>query len=429
MPLLSEWGPAHVRIVRRSDTLVAVRYALIPVLVACGSSTTSSVPTTAAASSTSTIVEVAGPPLGDPGPPPAASTPEGQVLALVNEFRRRAGVPPVVYDNTLSQGCREHANYMVLNRGTHAMYHLNAHHQDPKLPGATAAGAECGARADLSHSVENIPDAVRGWMGSLYHRQPVIAPYVARVALGYAKLPGGNYAVALRFVLGPYDSRLYPVMYPADGNVDVPVDFHSEVPSPLPRVPYAGHPISLVVPVDDPITDVTAQLLDDTGREVQCFVSTPEQPATSYSLRNGGIIGVIPQKPLRAGTRYTASIAATWKGAVHRWTATWTTMKRVTVDASDETALRGALGKPALVRGIIKHASDISGNMYLTLYENPGSKGVAKVTLIVATSHAKYRPHELRGKAVEVEATPSIYLGSIQLDASLNGPGVWRFIK
>ena len=168
-----------MRIVRRSE----VRHALIPLLVACGSSTTSSVPTTTAATSTttsSTIVEVAGPPLGDPGPPPAASTPEGQVLALVNEFRRRAGVPPVVYDNTLSQGCREHANYMVLNRGTHAMYHLNAHHQDPKLPGATAAGAECGARADLSHSVENIRDAVRGWMGSLYHRRMDQALSLAR---------------------------------------------------------------------------------------------------------------------------------------------------------------------------------------------------------------------------------------------------------
>jgi len=408
-----------------------VKLALLGLLVACGSSTATSMPstTTTTTTTTSTMVGVAGPPLGDPGPPPAAGTPEAEVLALVNEYRKRAGVPPVVYDNTLSKGCHEHANYMVLNRGTHAMYHLNAHHQDPKLPGATMDGAECGGRADLSHSVENIPDAVRGWMGTLYHRQPVIAPYNGRIALGYAKLPGGHYAVALRFVLGPYDSRLYPVVYPADGNTDVPVDFHSEVPNPLPRVPYAGHPISLVVPVADPVTGVTATLVDEAGTAIPFFLSTPEQPATEYSPRNAGIIGVIPQKPLRAGTRYTATIAATWKGETRTWTSTWMTMPRISVDAADEAAMRAALGRPALVRGVITHASDISGNLHLTLYENPGSKGVAKVTVVVPTSHVKQRPHELRGKKVEVEATPKIHLGSIQLDASLNGPGVWRFVK
>jgi hypothetical protein len=41
----------------------------------------------------------------------------------------------------------------------------------------------------------------------------------------------------------------------------------------------------------------------------------------------------------------------------------------------------------------------------------------------------KFPRHELQGKKVEVEITPTIYMKSIQLDASLNGPGVWRFVK
>lgn len=182
-------------------------------------------------------------------------------------------------------------------------------------------------------------------------------------------------------------------------------------------------------PVDDPVTDVTATLVDDSEQEVPIFLSTREQPASEYSPRNHGIIGLIPQKPLRAGTRYTASVTATWKGTPRTWTSTWTTMPRITVDATDETAMHAALGKPALVRGTIKHASDISGVYYLTLYENPGSKVVSKVTVVVAGSHVKQSRHELRGKKIEVEITPTIHLKSIQLDASLNGPGVWRFVK
>ncbi|HEY5933478.1 MAG TPA: CAP domain-containing protein [Kofleriaceae bacterium] len=407
-----------------------MRLLLLGWLVACGptpSSTTTTI--TKTTHETSTMVGIAGPPLGDPGPPPATGTPEAQVLALVNDFRRRAGMPPVIYDNTLSQGCHEHAQYLVLNRSTHATYHLNAHHQDPKLPGATPAGAACGAHADLSHSVENIPDAVHGWMASLYHRQPVIAPYNGRIALGYAPRPGGNYAVALRFVLSPYDSRLYPVAFPGDGNTDVPVDFHSEVPNPLPRVPYAGHPFTLVFPAYDPITDVTATLVDDAGKPVPFFESTPQKPASQYSENNHGIVGIIPEKPLRAGVRYTASVTATWKGEKLTRTASFTTMPRRTVDASDEAGMRAALGKPALVRGTIKHASDISGVYHLTLHDSPLSKGITRVTVVVAGSHVKIPRAQLTGKKIEVEITPKIYLKSIQLDASLNGPGIWRFVK
>jgi len=398
-------------------------------IAACGPSAPASTTTHITTHTTSDIVGVAGPSLGDPGPPPIAGSPEADVLALVNEFRRRAGVPPVVYDNTLSQGCHEHARYMVLHRGTHAMYHLNAHLQDPKLEGATAAGAACGAHADLSHSVENIADAVHGWMASLYHRQPVIAPYNGRIALGYAKLPGGNYAVALRFVMAPYDRRLYPVAYPGDGNTNVPIDFHSEVPNPLPRVPYAGHPFTLVFPAYDPVTNVAASLVDDAGEPVPIFLSTPEQPATEYSQNNHGIVGLIPQKPLRAGARYTATVTASWKDQTLTRSSTFTTAPRVTVDATDQAGMRAALGKPALVRGTIKAASDISGVYHLTLHEDPLSKNVTRVTVVVAGSHVSIPRQQLVGKKIEVEITPSIYLKSIQLDASLNGPGVWRFVK
>src|SRR5262245_54626399 len=85
-----------------------------------------------------------------------ADAPDQQVLALLNRYRTLAGLRAVKLDSTLSKGCMEHAEYMRLNHGTAAMQGLNPHTQDPKLPGATPAGAACGKAADLFAGVADL---------------------------------------------------------------------------------------------------------------------------------------------------------------------------------------------------------------------------------------------------------------------------------
>jgi uncharacterized protein YkwD len=131
--------------------------------------------------------------------PDGASAEERVMLELINDYRRRAGVAPVALDLAFSQGCREHASYLVINRGKPQLYHLNAHRQDPSLPGATPAGAECGGASDITHNAPSLSAAVHGWMGTLLHRGPILAAYVDRVGVGSAQLPGGHYVVVLRF--------------------------------------------------------------------------------------------------------------------------------------------------------------------------------------------------------------------------------------
>jgi hypothetical protein len=377
---------------------------------------------------------------GDPVPPRVdrdtgeGEAPEQGMLRLINAYRRAAGVDPVSIDPELTEGCREHARYMVLNRGKPQLYSINAHHQDPELPGATPAGAECGKHADLYPNVPDLRAAVHGWMATLYHRRPILSPRITRVGIGSAPLPAGErVAVALRFVYGDAaDAPARPIAYPADGQTDVPVDFQSEAPTPIPPGGSAtpGYPFTLQVPASDPLSDVDATLEDGDGNAVPIYLSSPEKPASKYN-RQRGLIGVIPQQTLRAGERYTATVTATWKGEPGTWTSRFTTMARTEVEATDEAALLAAVGKPARVRGVVKRASKItSGTVMLKLEGPPAGGSILSVAATVPldqvsaetelTSKSRYL-NELRGLTVEVDATPSFDYRSLRLEVPPTG--------
>ena len=111
------------------------------------------------------------------------------MLRLVNEYRRVAGVPPVPLDPTLTKGCRGHTAYMVQNRGLPQLHSINAHHQDPSLPGATPDSAECGKHAVLYPNVPDLRTVVHGWMGSILHltgRFDLQSGKLARAAVVYS---------------------------------------------------------------------------------------------------------------------------------------------------------------------------------------------------------------------------------------------------
>lgn len=351
------------------------------------------------------------------------------MVALVNEFRRVAGVHPTALDPALTRGCREHARYMVINRGKPQLHSINAHRQDPSLPGATPEGAACGRAAVLYKSIGDLRTAVHGWMATLYHRAPIIAPYMTRVGVGAHPLPTRirRVAVALRFVAGVTHPEMWPVVYPADGQRQVPVHFQSENPDPIPiRSPSRspGYPITLQFSPLDSVTSVSATLTDGAGKAVPFHLSSPEKPASKYNPQRG-LIGVIPVHQLRSGTTYKATITATWKGKVETTTTTFTTMKRVEVDSTDEEALLAALGKPARVRGVVKWARLGSGSVNIKLVGPPLGGRILTVSLFVPKSAfvaaggklGKNRYIEgLVGRTVEVDASPKHMFRTVRFE-------------
>lgn len=246
---------------------------------------------------------------------------ELEALAVVNRYRALAGVPAIGVDTLLGDGCVEHARYLWINRGKREASGLRAHDQVASLPGATAAGARCGKAAVIHFAARGARAAIEDWMGTLYHRAPIVSPYVDRIAIGAAG--EARMAIAMTFALRR-TTHTWPVAFPVDGQRDVPTDFVPEVPDPIPGDAAAGYPFTLQFPSDEAVTGVRATLVDGDGHPVALWLSSPEHPANPAHAQRG-LIGVIPQRPLRANTRYTVTVEATWRGRRGAWTSSFAT--------------------------------------------------------------------------------------------------------
>lgn len=340
-------------------------------------------------------------------------TPEQRVKNIVDGYRARAGLPPVVLDPVLSRGCMEHAEYMRLNKDTDAMAGLNAHTQRPNLPGATPAGAACGKAADLFPGVSDLGVAVDGWMSGLYHRRPIMDPTLGKIGVGYAKLPDGSYMAALMFVnrTDPAMTPAWPVPYPADKQNEIPLDFGNEVPNPVPGGGRAGYPITIQFPPFDNVTRVAAKLTTG-GKDVPFYLSDPEHPATSFGQY--GVICLIPKVPLAPKTTYTVSVSASWKGKPVSHTWSFTTLSLISVDAHDEAAVVKALNIAATLKGTVLHGGMMDSETAFLQIGERQLKNYKMISVLIPKAlwtQLGGSPARFVGKKIEVDGTPHLVQG------------------
>jgi hypothetical protein len=134
------------------------------------------------------------------------------------------------------------------------------------------AGAACANAADLFLGVSDLGVAIDEWMAGMYHRRPMLDPQLDRIGIGYARLPDGMLAAALRFKNSTRRGGNWPVAYPADKQADVPLDYGAEFPNPIPTHGTGGYPITLQFPPFDKVTGVSAKLTDATGNPIEFFL-------------------------------------------------------------------------------------------------------------------------------------------------------------
>lgn len=356
-------------------------------------------------------------------------TPELQVKQIVDRYRAAVGLPPVVLDAGLSKGCMEHAAYMRQNQGTDAMAGLNAHTQRPELPGATPAGAKCAKAADLFPGVSDLGAAVDGWMSGLYHRRPILAPPLARIGVGYAKLADGSYMAALMFVdgLDGNNAARWPVAYPAANQTAIPLDFGDEIPNPVPGGGRAGYPITLQFPPFDKVAGVTAKLVDAAGKDVPFYLSSPEHPATSFGQY--GVICVIPKLPLAPRTTYTVTISATWKAVPNTYSWKFTTLSLVPVDAHDEAAVVASLGVAATLRGTVQHGGMMNSETAFLQIGERQLKNYKMISVLIpkATMAQLGTPASFVGKRIEADGTPHLVQGQY-INVTITVPSQLRVV-
>jgi uncharacterized protein YkwD len=119
-----------------------------------------------------------------------------RIVAQVNAVRKAAGLPAVHLDAELSKGCQSHARYLSLNEKRPAAHGLAVHREDTDLPGATPEGARA-AKESVIAVVLDPRTCVEGWMATLYHRIPILAPNLERVGFGHARMSDRKWACVL----------------------------------------------------------------------------------------------------------------------------------------------------------------------------------------------------------------------------------------
>ena len=346
-----------------------------------------------------------------------------ELYASINAIRAQAGLPALVLDPLLSEGCQQHARYMVANRGTPAMAGLNAHHQRPELPGASPAGAECAAHAVLAPGTADLASALRAWMGGLYHRRPFLSPRVHRMGVGFAPLPEGGIMAALMLPEDPSnDMSRWPTLWPVNGQTNVPLEFGTEVPNPIPGGGnIGGYPVTLFLPDQKPV-GIKSATLTANDQEVPVYLSSPAAPVTEFSRY--GVVSLIPKEPLLPGTVYHVRIVTELAGRTSTVTSSFRTVELAEVAADDPAAMSRAVGVPSRVVGRVAHAGRMpDGTVYLQL--TTGNRG-AMVSVMVGPQlwlelARNADPLSWRDHHLQVEATPQ-RVGSKYINLPVGAP-------
>jgi hypothetical protein len=167
---------------------------------------------------------------------------------------------------------------------------------------------------------------VDGWVGTVYHRIPFTSAEVLEVGFGYTDTYAG-----MALVLPFPDAERTAILYPADGQVDVPTSFDSntEVPDPAPNHGVVGYPIS--VSVGEPVFG-NVSTADPYGlRLISASVVGPEgalellmlDPSTDSYMFN--MAAVMPVSPLSAATTYDVEMTVEFGGEQETLTGSFTT--------------------------------------------------------------------------------------------------------
>ncbi|MCK6524867.1 CAP domain-containing protein [Myxococcota bacterium] len=261
---------------------------------------------------------------GDPGASEAAL----EAIYRTNCYRNLLGLDLGQLNPKLNDAAQAHADYMQQNKTLD-------HSEQAGKPGYTgdqvwdraeAAGRELQSGESIGEVISqgtNPTEAVDGWMNSVYHRTPFSSP--EWIAAGYGQ--AGNYSSMTTLQAFP-NSFEGAVLYPVNGQVDVPASFNSdqEFPDPAPNAELVGPPITVTIASADYFSGqnwfraelLSASLTGPDGEEALITLTPDEDPWL------GSMIALLPERPLTPGATYTVAVSVAWNGGEEDLTATFT---------------------------------------------------------------------------------------------------------
>src|SRR5580658_265047 len=273
-------------------------------------------------------------------------------LTTVNLYRTLLKLQPVAEDPALSQGCKDHAKYLVTNYGPTIAAGVNIaslmHTEDESKTGYTPDGIKAARASDVMFQrpqkftdEQRMTRAIESWIAGPFHRPSLVNPDLRQVGFGQycgqricaaaldwrsdlePSLPGGH----------PYAS---PIEVPPDGATVKPSGFGNEWPSPISNCP--GYPnnapaITIQVGINMPATLTDASLTQTSGAAAGTRVGTCPYDFQTYTnpdpgtqahgrevLRFFGEAVMMVRDPLSAGQTYRVDM--TVNGKPYMWSIT-----------------------------------------------------------------------------------------------------------
>jgi uncharacterized protein YkwD len=282
-----------------------------------------------------------------PRPEDGPIIPQGEAIAAkalerINFHRAVAGQPAVVLRDTLSKGCLLHADYLAFNYHHPTFAAEGPHRENRDLPGYTAQGEETARNSVINFiTAPNEPPgldpreqiAVDSLMSTFFHRVPLLHPDLRHVGIGTARgRQKGQWhwvtVVDIRDSRRSGGSRGWVVLYPGDGQKDVPTTFlNTEHPSPTPPEGFGkklGYCVTATFAAATKVAGAEARLTGPDGEALDAWVSSPSRPAAGAQVQMNTVC-IIAKTPLRPMTTYTATVNASVDGKDQRRSWSFTT--------------------------------------------------------------------------------------------------------
>ncbi|AKF25006.1 hypothetical protein YH65_06075 [Sulfurovum lithotrophicum] len=289
---------------------------------------------------------------------------KNEARAYLNEIRQSMGMSMLSENEKLDRAAQAHADYLIANDES-------AHEEIPGHKGFTGVSPKeraLKAGYDVSYVSENLStknnsgkSSIDGLFSAIYHRFGFLDVAIDQIGVGAAQDPSAREKSAFVYLMGNselevlcstpafkgsgkyvykvcrepehriaekrfnsalnHNRQLNPkiILYPYDGQEEVPPAFYSEVPDPLPDYEVSGFPVSVVF--NDyyfkKVDLVSFKLFTPDGKEVEKvrFMDKSNDPHHRFTAHQ---FALFPLERLEYGTRYRAEIIyRTPKGREH----------------------------------------------------------------------------------------------------------------
>lgn len=263
--------------------------------------------------------------------PDDSATPAQQAFDRAACYRARLGLDPAALDDAVLAASQAHADYMA---EADTLAHEESDTSNSHYTGewawdrVEAAGYRSdGVVAEVVAEGYSPSEAVDSWVNSVYHRIPFTMPEWTAVGFGQSER-----FCAMTFLTPFPEGSPAAIIYPADGQSEVPTTFLSdqEYPDPAPDTNAVGSPIT--VTVGGPDAEIIGQnrydlqLVDATltgpDGDVDVIVLVPDDDPYLFNT-----LALVPEAPLDAGASYTAAISVTWSSGEATLSSTFLTAR------------------------------------------------------------------------------------------------------